>query len=313
MKGATTASAFAPATVANVAVGFDILGFPIDGPGDQVTVSVASGHRDVVIREIVGIPATIPLDPSKNTAAVGLKKMIDELALPHGFEISIRKGIALSSGMGGSAASAVAAVVAANELLPRPLDREGLFRYALAGEAIASGSIHGDNVAPALFGGLNVVLPTEPLRALRIPVPPGIFCAVVHPWMEIETRQARAILRPQVPLSQAVQQSAWLAGFVTGCFKGDFELIRTSLRDILIEPQRSKLIPGFERMKAHAATLDALGFSISGAGPSVFAWAEGRERTQAIQCAISSTFQAAGIAAEGWVSPVSQQGARVLE
>lgn len=322
-----TATAFAPATVANVAVGFDILGFPIDGPGDEVTVSVASGHREVMIREIealiernprelpAGAPpeaAAIPTDPARNTAAAGLKLMIDRLGLPWGFDVSIRKGIALSSGMGGSAASAVAAVVAANRLLPRPLEREELFGYALAGEAVASGSVHGDNVAPALFGGLNLVLPTEPLRATRIPVPSGIFCALVHPRLRIETRRARAMLSPQVPLGQAVRQSAWLGGFLAGCFRDDLDLIRHSLRDILIEPQRSMLIPGFDEMKARAIELGALGFSISGAGPSVFAWVEGRERARAVQDATVGLFRKAGMDAEGWVSPVSEKGARIL-
>lgn len=315
-----TATAFAPATVANVAVGFDLLGFPIDGPGDEVTVSIAPGHREVVIREIRWEPtaqpaADLPRDASRNTAAVALRAMRDGLDLSHGFDLTIRKGIALSSGMGGSAASAVAAVVAANHLLRPPhgpLGVDALFQHALAGEAVASGSLHGDNVAPALFGGLNLVLPTQPLRALRIPVPPGVFCALIHPRIQIETRQARALLRPDAPLALSVRQSAWLGGFLAGCYTGDLGLIGVSLRDDLIEPQRSGLIPGFDEMKTRATELGALGFSISGAGPSVFAWAEGRERAAAIRDAVDAVFRKEGIEADGWVSPVSGPGARIV-
>jgi homoserine kinase len=243
--------------------------------------------------------------------------MIAELNLPFGFSVSLKKGIPLSSGMGGSAASAVAAVVAANELLDRSLSREALLPFALAGEAVASGSVHGDNVAPCLFGGLVLALP-EPahgsehsnLKIVQVPVPDGIVCILVHPEMRIETREARAILRPELPLRSHIQQSACLSGFLAGCYQKDLGLIRAFLRDELIEPQRARLIPGFSELKRLALENGALGFSISGAGPSVFAWAENRDSAQKIEHALVKVFKENGLASQSWVSPVMPQGAR---
>ncbi len=312
----TQVTAFAPATVANVAVGFDILGFSMDGVGDEVTVSVLDGTLEVKITEVTGVVTELPKDPSKNTASVALQAMITELGLNHGFSVAIKKGISMSSGMGGSAASSVAAVVAANELLVRggrkSLSKTQLLHFSLLGEAAASGAIHGDNVGPCLVGGLTLLLPTKPMQMISLPVPRDIFCVLVHPDLKIETRAARGILKKQIDFSLSVEQSAWLAGFISGCFHGDLDLIRISMRDVVVEPQRAQLIPGFQEMKSRALELGALGFSISGSGPSVFAWTHGKKLAAQIAAEISQRFKDQGISSQSWISEVAQAGAKVL-
>ena len=312
-----SATAFAPATVSNVAVGFDILGFAFGAAGDEVTVAQTE-RPDVRVVEVSDATGTladgaIPLDPAENTATAGLMRLREDLRLGVGFDVSVRKGIALGSGMGGSAASAVAALVAANALLERPLAKEELLPYALAAERVASGAAHPDNAAPCLFGGLTLAVPTEPLRVVRLPVPRGVLAVVVHPRVRLDTRDARAVLRPDVPLADHVRQSAHLAGFVAGCFTGDLGLIKSSLADVVIEPQRAALIPGFARVKAAALGGGALGVSISGSGPSVFAWVDSDEAAERVRRAMVTAFAAGGVAeADSWVAPVSEEGARII-
>jgi homoserine kinase len=223
----------------------------------------------------------------------------------------------MSSGMGGSAASAVAAVVAANELLVRggraTLSKTQLLHFSLLGEAAASGAIHGDNVGPCLVGGLTLLLPSKPMQMISIPVPKDVFSVLVHPDLKIETRAARGILKKEIAFPLAVEQSAWLGGFLAGCFYGDLDLIRISMRDIVVEPQRSQLIPGFSEMKSRATELGALGFSISGSGPSVFAWAHGKKAASLISSGISEIFKAQGVSSQSWISEVAQAGAQVLK
>jgi homoserine kinase len=235
------------------------------------------------------------------------------LGLRFGFEVSITKGIALGSGMGGSAASAVAALVAANALLERPLDAESLLRYALLGEHAASAAFHPDNVAPCLFGGLTLVTSTSPLRYVRIPVPERILTVLAHPHSRVDTRSARRLLRPEVPLADHVRQSASLAGFVAGCYTNDYELIGDCLRDVIIEPQRASLIPGFAEVKAAAMEAGALGSSVSGSGPTMFAWVTSADAAERVRHAMVRAFPEHGAAeADSWISPVSMQGARVI-
>lgn len=311
------ATAFAPATVANVAVGFDILGFAVEQVGDSVTVATME-EPSVVIREITdagGAPfdSEIPSDPARNTATVGLIAMREELKLDFGFEVSIRKGIALGSGMGGSAASAVASLVAANSLLERPLDAESLLSYALLGERAASAAFHPDNVAPSLFGGLVLVTSMSPLRYVRVPVPEKILTVLAHPHVRVDTRAARSILRAEVPLTDHVRQSASLAGFVAGCYTNDLGLIGECMRDVIIEPQRASLIPGFAEVKAAAFETGALGVSISGSGPTVFAWVTSAEAAEHVRQAMVSAFTGHGATGvDSWISHVSAQGARVV-
>ena len=311
------ATAFAPATVSNVAVGFDILGFAIEGVGDVVTVSKIE-RPAVLISEIVDNTGSLseielPSDPKQNAATAGLTKLRADLKLEFGFEVSLRKGIWIGSGMGGSAASAVGAVVAANELLPNRLSREELLKYALAGEEAASGSAHADNIAPCLFGGLTLVIATNPVRVVSIPVPKEILTVLVHPRHRVETRRARDILKTEVTLADHVRQSAHLGGFIAGCYSNDLDLIKESFRDVLIEPQRADLVPALAEVKEAAMRNGALGASISGSGPSVFAWAASAAMASEIREAMLQAYRTKGLAeVDSWTSPVSTQGARIV-
>ena len=312
-----SATAFAPATVANVAVGFDMLGFAIESVGDVVTVSITD-NGSVRINEILdetGSPASldVPLDAERNAATAGLVKLRDDLRLDFGFQVGLRKGIAPGSGMGGSAASAVGGLIAANSLLETPLPREELMKYALLGEQAASGAGHPDNIAPCLLGGMTLVLSSEPFRYVLLPVPEEILTVIIHPQLRLDTRRARAILKADVSLADHVRQSASLAGFISGCFTHDVEMIRQSLDDFLIEPQRAPLIPGFAEVKAAALQQGALGASISGSGPSVFALVTSEQTATRVRDAMESAFRAQGLTAlDSWISPVNRQGARII-
>ena len=312
----TKAVAFAPASCANVAVGFDLLGFSCDVAGDKVTVE-RTAEREVSIAGVSGVVTKVPTDPGKNTATAGLVHLIRDLGLDFGFRVSIEKGIPLGSGMGGSAASAVGAIVAANALLPKPLTTEELVPYALIGEAQASGSYHADNVAPSLFGGMTFARVragqgVPKVEVVKIPVPAQIHCVLVNPKLSVETKTARGILKGDITLKSHIEQSANLAGFLAGCYSGDVRLIGRSLADVLIEPQRAHLIPGFTRVKESALAHGALGCSISGAGPSVFAWADSTGAASEIKTAMLQAFQAAGVEANGWAFALKREGARII-
>ena len=302
------ATAFAPASVGNVGVGFDILGHTIAGPGDRVSVRRIA-EPVVRIVAIRGCVTDLPTIAERNTAGAALIALRDKLALPFGFEVEIDKGIPFGSGMGGSAASAVAALVAANAVLERPLSRDALYPFALDGEAVASGSHHGDNVGAMLLGGL--VLATND-RLTAIPVPAELRCVLVHPHAVLETRAARAALDGNYALSAFVGQSANLALVLAGCFKSDVELIRAGLSDVLIEPRRAPLIAGFDAVKQAALDAGALGASISGAGPSLFAWYVGDARAQEAGARMRAAFAAAGFESDAWVSAVAGPAAEVI-
>lgn len=317
MSAIKRATAFAPATVANVAVGFDLLGFSMGHIGDKVTVERSDSPGVKVtgisgVTELRGAECKIPLDPDKNTAAVSLQAMIEELKLPFGFNVSIEKGIPMGSGMGGSAASAVGAVIAANAMLDRPIPPLELLNFALRGEAVASGSAHADNIAPCLFGGLTLCFSVDPLRIVPIPTPPELMCVLVHPHLKIETRHARSILKPTLPLREHVHQSANLAAFISACHRNDFELMAASMIDLIIEPQRASLIPGFYDAKNAAIEQGALGFSISGSGPSVFAWTASRNAAERVRAAILRVFEHEKIGVDSWVAPVLGPGAQII-
>jgi homoserine kinase len=278
-----SATAFGPATVANVAAGFDVLGFALSAVGDRVTVTRDDGDPVVRVTAISGVVPDLPHDATKNTAAVALAALIAARRLDHGFSIELHKGIPLGSGMGGSAASAVAAVVAAQALVDTPLDEAELLACALAGEAVASGAPHADNAAPCLHGGLTVVVSHEPPLVVPLPVPERIVCVLVHPHLRIDTRDARAALPREVSLGDHVAQSMHLAGFVCACFRSDLALLRRSMVDLIAEPARSHLIPGYAEARAAALEHGAIGCSIAGSGPSVFAWVEGEPSARAVE------------------------------
>ncbi len=303
-------TAFAPATVANVAIGFDILGHTVEAVGDRVRIKRIEAP-EVRIRSITGVAGDLPVEPERNTAGRAVQAMHQALKLPYGFELSIDKGIPLSSGMGGSAASAVATVVAANALLAEPLTRLQLLQYAIQGEIIASGAVHVDNIAPSLFGGLVLTVGIDHPRVKQIPVPKSVRCVLIHPHMQLATREARAILKANVTRSDFVWQTANLAGFISGCYSNDLDMIRESFDDVVIEPQRQSLIPGFADVKQAAMSAGALGCSISGAGPTVFAWAE-THRTAVVQAGMVAAFKAHGLASDAWISVIENDGARIV-
>jgi len=306
---ALSAQAMSFASVGNVAVGFDILGHSVAGAGDRAVVRRID-EPTVRIAAIHGRVTTLPLDAAANTAGAALLSLRRALGLRHGFEVELHKGIALGSGMGGSAASCVAALVAANALLERPLPREALYGFALDGEAVASGSRHGDNLGPMLLGGL--VLATRD-RLLRLPVPESWHCALVHPHVVLETRRSRAVLNDGFDLHDVVAQHANLALVMAGCFRGDATLVREGLKDVLVEPRRAPLIPGFARVKQAAMDHNAMGASISGGGPSVFGWYEHREEAERAAAAMAAAFAEEGLASDVLVSPVNGPAAALLE
>lgn len=309
------ARAFAPASVANVAVGFDILGFSFAGAGDLVEVEWnAAGTSGIEVAQVrspyAGAAGKIPKDSLRNTAAVSLQAMINGLSLEGSFKLNIDKGIPLSSGMGGSAASAVAAVVALNACLPAPRPWSELLGYALEGERVASGSTHLDNVLPCLRGGFNLV--AAPGHYAQIPVPAELHCALVHPELEIQTRYARSVLSETTTLALHVKQSAYLGGFIAGLWTSNWDLLKATLHDVIVEPQRQKLIPSFAEAKTAALRAGALGFSISGSGPTVFALTRGAEDAEAVRKAVHDTFTRAGLPSQSWAAPVQAGGAKAV-
>lgn len=308
MSPVRTASAFAPACVGNVGVGFDILGHTLAGAGDRAEVRRID-EPAVRIAAIEGVVAGLPLEAERNTAGAALIALRDALQLEHGFELILRKGIALGSGMAGSAASCVAALVAANALLDAPLPREALYGFAMDGEAVASGGRHGDNVGPQLLGGLVLATAT---RLVRIPVPAHWHCALAHPHHVLETRQARAALAGAYALHEFVAQSANLAQVIAGCWRGDATLVREGLKDVLVEPRRAPLVPNFARVQQAALDHGALGASISGAGPSVFGWFEDAHAAHAAAEAMRAAFAEAGLPSDVLVGPIDGPAAEVL-
>ncbi len=304
-------TAFAPATVANVGIGFDILGHTVDTVGDRVRLRRID-EPVVRIRSITGVAGELPIEAKSNTAGRALQAMHAALHLDYGFEVEIDKGIPLASGMGGSAASAVAAVVAASALLEEPVSRLQLLKFAMEGEIVASGSAHIDNIAPCLIGGLVLTVGIDHPRVKQIPVPPSLRCVLVHPHMFLGTREARAILKTDVTRSDFVWQSANLAGFISGCYSNDLDMIRDSFNDVIIEPQRHTLIPGFKAVQRGAMSAGALGCSISGAGPTVFAWSE-MQYAEAVRGAMVAAFTLHGLESDSWVSSLENYGARVVK
>jgi homoserine kinase len=305
-------AAYAPATVSNVACGFDVLGFALDEPGDVVTAAVGEGPG-VTIAAIHGDDGRLPTDPGRNTAGAAVRALLDRLETPRGIVIEIYKGLPLGSGVGSSGASAAAAVVAANELLGRPAPLDVLLECAMEGERVGCGAAHADNVGPALYGGFVLVRSTDPPDLIRLPVPEGLAVAVLHPALEIDTREGRALLGPSVPFADAVRQWGNLAGLVAGLFQSDFGLISRSLVDVIVEPRRAHLVPGFYAVQAAAREAGALGCSLSGSGPSTFALCETEARARTVGDAMREAYRVATHAeADLWISPVGREGARLV-
>lgn len=304
---------FAPASVANVACGFDTLGFAIHRPGDDI-IARFSNTPGLTITRITGDGGKLPKEPLKNTAGVAALALMEELGVVQGIEMEIHKGIPIGSGLGSSACSAVAGALAVNELMGRPLSKDQLLPYALKGEALASGgAIHADNVGPCLFGGIVLVRSNKDLDTVSIPPPKNLFAAVVLPELEILTVEARNILRKEIPMKDAITQWGNLGGMVAGLMQADYALIGRSIQDVIAEPYRSNLIPGFYQVKQAALNAGALGCSISGAGPAVFALCEGDDTAFKVGIAMQYAFRDTGIPAERFISSINSLGAQRIK
>lgn len=278
-------TAFAPATVSNVGCGFDVLGFALDGPGDEVTARLTDGG--VSIDDILNDEGRLPRDSARNTAGVAAQSLLRALGETRGVALTIRKGLPLASGLGGSAASAAAAVVAVDGLLEARAPRDVLIACALDGERLGAGSSHPDNVAPSVCGGFVLVRHPSPLDIIELPVPAGLTAVVVHPNLEIVTAKARALLGDSVPLKDAIRQWANMGALVDGLHRADFAQISRALEDTIAEPRRASLIPGLAEIKRAAVDAGALGAGISGSGPSLFALC--RDRATADRVAVAMT------------------------
>lgn len=264
-------SVFAPASVANLAVGFDILGLALPYPGDVITARKSESKKFRISR-ITGDHGKLPLDVAKNTAGVAVTAMLDHYKMTDvSVDLIINKNMPFGSGLGSSAASAAGAVMAVSELLNLGLSKQQMLPFAVLGEQAADGSYHADNVAPSLFGGILFIRDTPSLDIITLPVPEFLHVLVIYPHVELLTKDARNILRPGISLKDHIKQSGNLAGFIAGLYRSDLNLLSRSLEDIIIEPQRAKLIPGFSQVKEAAISYPGyLGCSISGAGPSIF-------------------------------------------
>jgi len=301
---------FVPATVSNVACGFDIMGFPIKEPGD-IMIFRTREEKGVVITRIEGAP-DIPVDPAHNVAGVVSLAMLEEQGMPFGVEIEMEKGIRPGSGIGSSGAGSAGAAWAVNRLLGDVYGEEELVSFAMLGEQSISGARHADNVAPALMGGFILIPGYDPLTLVRLPYPPDLYCTIFHPQIEIRTKDAREILKKDISLKDAVRQWGNVAGLVAGLSQENYDLISASLEDVVAEPARSLLIPSFYDLKQQAREAGALGCSISGSGPAVFALSRGRETAEAVRKAMESVYQDKEIGWKSYVSAIAREGVKIL-
>ena len=301
-------SVLCPGTVANLVCGFDILGLCLNAPSDRMQVKLIN-ERKIIIQSADGY--ALPSDPHLNTAGAPLVEMLKELEGDIGFEIVIHKHIKPGSGIGSSAASAAGAVVAANHLLGNRFDKKDLVRFALFGEKVASGVKHADNIAPCIYGGITLIRSIFPLDIVSIPAPP-LYITLVHPQIEVKTADARQILRKEILLKDAIRQWGNIAGLIAGFMKGDYALIGRSLEDVIIEPLRSILIPGFDEVKRKSKETGALGGGISGSGPSIFMLSTNEPNAQAIECIMKESYTTLGIDFKTYVTTINQEGIKLI-
>ncbi|KEO74979.1 homoserine kinase [Anditalea andensis] len=304
-------TAFAPATVANVSCGFDILGFAIDELGDRVTVRHAEESR-LKVTKITGDGGKLPYEVERNTCTVAVQAMLKALGYTGGMDISLDKGLPLGSGMGSSAASSVAALIAANRLLNDPFTKDDLLPFAMLAEKIACGAAHADNVAPSLLGGFVLIRSYHPLDVTALHVPKGLHCTLIHPHMELNTADSRSVLRKQVSLQNATIQSGNIAGLVAGLYQENMGLISRSLQDVIAEPSRSVLIPGYEEIKEAIKEAGALGCGISGSGPTIFILSPDRDIAAEVKTISQKVFDKIGLDVDLYVSEINSRGAYVL-
>ena len=304
---------FAPATVANVVCGFDVLGFAVNTPGDEVVMR-RTEKPGITITKITGDDGRLPLDAAKNTVSASVKYYLDHIGQPDlGIEIELHKKMPIGSGLGSSSASTVAGLFAINNLLDQPLNQMELVPFAMKGEELACGYGHADNVAPALLGGFVLIRSYEPLDIIRLPHPENLYCAIIFPEVDVPTRDARQMIRQKVFLKDAVTQWGNIAGLVSGLFLKDIDLIGRSMKDVLIEPVRSILIPDFYKMREMAMESGAVSFGISGSGPSVFAFTKSEADAVFITQKIAKHLAGLKISSKTYVSPINDNGPIILD
>jgi len=303
---------FAPATVANVACGFDVLGFAVESPGDEVILRLKD-KPGITISKITGDDGRLSLAPDKNTVGVSIQQFLNHLKIGKGIDIELTKKMPLGSGLGSSAASAVAGVFAANQLLGMPMTQQDLLPFAMEGERIACGSAHADNVAPSLLGGFVLIRSYDPLDVTKIAIPAKLYCTIVHPHVEVQTRDARDILKKQILLKDAITQWGNVAGLIAGLMMPDYDLIGRSMQDVIVEPIRSILIPGFAEVKKSALDAGALGCGISGSGPSIFALSREKGVADYVGDCMSRAFGNINIGSEVYVSKINNSGPQILD
>jgi homoserine kinase len=306
-------TAFAPATVANVACGFDIMGFAITGSGDKVSVEFSDDNDLSQIVQVGKYAGLIPSQRDKNTAGVAIDHYLKVIGKENvKLKIYLEKNMPLGSGMGSSASSAVAAVVAVNHLFGEPLNKRDLIPFAMEGERIACGAAHADNAAPSLLGGFILIRDYSPLDIIQVPVSDDLQCVVLHPDIELKTSDSRKVLNRQLTIKDAITQSANAAGFMIGLLQNDLGLISRSMQDVIAEPQRGKLIPGFELLKKTAIEAGALGCSISGSGPAIFAICANKETVLKVEQKMKATMTSIGVNSTTYISPVNAPGAHII-
>jgi len=303
---------FAPATVANVVCGFDVLGFAVNEPGDEVIMRMTD-KPGITISKITGDDGRLPLDPRKNTVSVSVEhylRSIDRTDI--GLDIELHKKMPIGSGLGSSSASTVAGLFAAKTLLGDETDAAKLLPFAMKGEEMACGHGHADNVAPALLGGFVLIRSYEPLDVIKLPYPKDLYCAIVFPDVDVPTREARQIIRTRIQMKDAVTQWGNIAGLVSGLFMNNIDLIGRSMKDILVEPVRSILIPDFYKMRDVAMNLGAVSFGISGSGPSVFSFTRDEETAKQITQKLQKHLAKLNIGSKTYVSSINEEGPKVL-
>jgi len=303
---------FAPATVANVVCGFDVLGFAVNEPGDEVIMRLTD-KPGIHISKITGDNGRLPLDPKKNTVSVSVEHYLNYIGRPDvGLDIELHKKMPIGSGLGSSSASTVAGLFAAKNLLNDMTDVAELLPFARKGEEMACGHGHADNVAPALLGGFVLIRSYEPLDVIKLPHPAGLYCAIVFPDVDVPTREARQIIRTKILMKDAVTQWGNIAGLVSGLFLNDLDLIGRSMQDVLVEPVRSMLIPDFYEMRQIAMESGAISFGISGSGPSVFSFTRDEETAKQIAQKLQQQLASIQINSNAYVSPINDEGPKVL-
>jgi len=264
-----SAKVFAPASIGNLSCGFDVFGLAVRSPGDEVLIEL-NDSDEVQIKSIEGDQGRLPREANKNTAGIAVIEYLKSIQRRQGVAITLYKNLPLGSGMGSSAASAVAAVVGINHLMGNPKTREELLPFVIEAERVACGSAHADNGAPSLLGGLILIRQNHPLDIVSIPTPPDLMCVLVHPQVEVKTKDARSVLKQTIDLKDSIKQWGNTAALVAGMMKSDYSLIGRSLEDVVAEPLRADLIPGFYNVKNAALQNGALGCGISGSGPTIF-------------------------------------------